>query len=380
MFTVKKIIIATPYFPPQMNNRADYAYHLAKELRVLGIGVKIITLWKNKACGAKLTGGIDMYCVPHKKLPGEINFVMPNNYKSILKEIEEYNPQCVLTLDFHERLSLLVAKASAKLRIPCVCVNHLSRPMSHKNKLVDRFIKKREIKTLMLSKKYRAVFAGAGYVQTEYLRQIKAVPRFEIPYGAEVETLPLPLMKRQMGIDDRAVVFLIKPNGDYTKVRMIADALDEISGYSGQETVLLVAGEAPKKNDFDKRSVVFAGKVSHEDDISLKFGCDVYVHFTKDDPLHLDLLEAGIFERAALVIKGAGEAFPVIENGFDGIVCDGSIESLKSDLQKLRVHSKLRRELGENFKKKVELRYNWQQSALALIDAVWELNGARRHG
>ncbi len=380
MFSVKRIIIATPYFPPTINNRANYSYHLAKELRALGIKVKVITLWKKDACGAKAMGGIDMYCVPYKKVLGCVNFVMPNHYKEIAKEIEEYEPQCVISIDYHERLSLLVAKAASKERIPCVVINHLSQPLSHKNNLIDKFIKKREIKMLMLGKKYRAVFAGAGYAQTEYLRKIKAVPRFEIPYGAETEIMPLPLMKKQMGINQNAIMYLLKPNGDYNKVRKIADALDEISGYSGQETVLAVVGEAPKKNEFSKNTVIFTGNVSPEDDISLKYGCDVYIHFAEGDPLHTDLLEAGIFGTAALAVKQAGEVFPIIEDGNDGLVCQESQDSLKAALQKLRVHSKLRRELGENFKKKVELRYNWQQSALALIDAVWELNGARRHG
>jgi glycosyltransferase involved in cell wall biosynthesis len=380
MFTVKRIIIATSFFPPTINRRANYSYRLAKELRALGIEVKIITLWKKDACGAKATGGIEMYCVPHKKLFGEVRWIPPKHYKSILKEIEEYNPECVVTMDYYERLSLLTAKAAKAAGIPCVTVNHLNKPLSHKNKMVDKLLKKHEIRTLMLSKKHRAVFAGAGFAQTEYLKRVKAVPRFEIPYGAETEVMPLPLMKKKMGISDSAIMYLLKPKSDFSKVSVISEALNEISGYNGPETVLVVVGAPPKANGYDKKKVIFTGKLSHEDDISIKYGCDVYVHFAKDDPLHLDLLEAGLFGRAALCVVQEDDVFAIIKDGFDGLIADMSGESLKAALQKLRVHKKLRGELGENLKNKVELQYNWQQSALALIDAVWELNGARRHG
>jgi glycosyltransferase involved in cell wall biosynthesis len=244
--------------------------------------------------------------------------------------------------------------------------------------LLDKFIKRYEIKTLMLNKKHRAVFAGAGAAQTEYLRHMKAVPRFEIPCGVDTEIMPLPLMKKKLGINDNTVMYLIKPHGDFDKVKVVADALNDIGEFSGPDTVLAVVGAAPKRNEFDKRKVVFTGEISLEEDIAYKYGCDVYVHFAKGDSLHVDLLEAGLFGKASVSITDG--AFPVIENNYDGIISSLDDESLKAALQKLRLHKKLRSELGENFKRKVELKYNWQQSALALIDAVWELNGARRHG
>jgi glycosyltransferase involved in cell wall biosynthesis len=62
------------------------------------------------------------------------------------------------------------------------------------------------------------------------------------------------------------------------------------------------------------------------------------------------------------------------------LIVGDDIEQIKAALQKLRLHTKLRAELGAKLKNDVELKHSWSQSALALVDAVWELCGGRRRG
>ncbi len=379
MFAVKKIAIITSYFPPNDEMGGNYAYHLSKELLGMDVKVKVITLWKNESCGQKRLDTLDLACIPAKKVMNKFLNVKRKYYKTVVKEIQDFKPDCVVTMDYYRRLSFYGAKAAKELGIPCLTINHLSKPLSDKNKLINHFLKRYEIRMLHLHKKFRAVFAGAGQSQAQHLRYMNAVSRYEIPYGIDTHIAALPAAKKKMGIKSDTLLFALKQGEAAQNTQTIISAVKEISGFSGPDIALAVIGEKPKGMDIDEADVIFTGKISKEQELSIKYGCDVYVYFVKKYSLHRDLMEAGLLSSVAVCVLTEDELkFSMIKNLEDGIIVGNDIDEIKAVLQKLRLHTKLRAELSEKLKNNMELKHNWGQSALALVDAVWELNGGRR--
>ena len=377
-FTVKKIAIVSSFFPPSDESAADYSYYLAKELKILGIDVKIITSWNNQACGAKTIDGFELACIPSKRLMKRFFYVSSKYYKNVKSEIEKFAPDCVLVNDYVRRLSFLGAKAAREVDIACIAVNHLTNRLSHKTKLADKLLKKYEHWMLRRFKKRRVVFAGSGRPQTEHLKKMGAVPRYEIPYGIEPDMIPLPAAKKRLGVNAEDILYVME-GGDQADTRKAIQALDEIRGFNGPKIRLAVIGAKPA-GEWDE-SVIFTGDISAEDVISIKADCDVYIHFVKPDSIGLGLMEAALMSRAAVCILTEPDyPFEMAHDMKSALIVGDDIEQIKAALQKLRLHTKLRVELGAKLKNDVELKHSWSQSALALVDAVWELCGGRRRG
>ncbi len=377
-FTVKKIAIVSSFFPPSDESAADYSYYLAKELKILGIDVKIITSWNNKACGAKTIDGFSLACIPSKRLMKRFFHISPKYYKNVKTEIEEFAPDCVVVNDYVRRLSFFGAKAAREADIACIAVNHLTNKLSHKVRFADTLLKKYEQWMLRRFKKRRAVFAGSGKPQIEHLKSMGAVPRYEIPYGIESDVIPLPAAKKRMGVNTQDILYVME-SGDDADTRKAIKALDEIRTFNGPKIRLAVIGTKPA-GEWDE-SVIFTGDISAEDVISIKADCDVYIHFVKPDSIGRGLMEAALMARAAVcVLPEPDYPFELAHDLQSALVVDDDMDKIKAALQKLRLHTKLRGELGAKLKTEVELKHAWSQSALALVDAVWELCGGRRRG
>ena len=378
MFTVRKIAIVTSLFPPSDHNVAVYSYYLAKELTGMGIKVKVITSWKNEACGTKAIDGVPVACIPAKKLFNRFFFISGKYYKDVAREIEEFAPDLVAVNDYVERLSLFGAKAAAALEIPCLAINHLTAPVSHRIKPLDWAYKRYERKMLHLFKKHRAVFAGASGPQTEHLKKMGAMPRYEIPYGIEADMLPLPAAKSKLGVGEGAILCVMEGD-DAKEMQKILGALRGVKEFNGPEITLVVTGKKKKDMPDACEGVFYTGEIPQEEKISLKYGCDIYIHFAKRDSFGFGLLEAGLMSCAVLCVLPEEEfGFDTVKNLDTGLVVSGGEDEIMAALQKLRLHTKLRRELAGRLKCDIELKHGWNQGALALVDAAWALNGGRR--
>ena len=380
MFTVRKIAIVTSLFPPSDERVALYSYYLAKELTGMGIEVKVITSWKNLACGTKTVDGFALACIPAKKLLGSFYYISGKYYKDVAQELKDFAPDLVAVNDYVERLSFFAAKAALAQETPCIAINHLTAPVSHSFKPLDRLYKRYEHKMLHLFKKNRVVFAGASRPQSEHLKKMGAVPRYEIPYGVEKDVLPLPAERRKLGVGENEILCVME-GGHTEDVRRIEGALQGIKEYNGPRVLLAAIGEKPKDDKETGDGTMYTGELSREEDMSLKYGCDIYIHFAAREETELSLLEAGLMSCAALCIMPEGEyEFTTVRHLESGLVARDDAEEIMAALQKLRLHTKLRREFAEKLKSDIELKHGWNQGALALMDAAWELNGGRRRG
>ena len=153
--------------------------------------------------------------------------------------------------------------------------------------------------------------------------------------------LPLPAAKRKLGVGDGDILCLMK--AALPRRAKIIEAMEGIRAFSGPRTVLAVIGEKPGDMDANAQDVFLPRAVSREEDMALKYGCDIYIYFAKRDSLELPLLEAGLMSCAAVCILPEGEfKFNTVVNLETGLVVSCDLEEIKAALQKLRLHTKLR--------------------------------------
>lgn len=381
MFTVKRIAIVSSFFPPSDMVAAGYSYYLAKELSSIGVKVKVFTTWSNESCGAKRMDNLDVSCIPQKKVLNRFYNVKRKHYKTILNEIKEFDPDCVCTNDYYRKLSLFAAKAARELNIPCISINHLSKPLTAKNRIMNYFINRYEVRALHLNKKYRVVFAGTSAAKCEHLRKMNAVSRYEIPDGIDTDIDPLPSARRSLGIDKSDIVFAINLDENFVDIQKAISAFKEIGKYTGPKSALIILGEKPKKYKEDTSGVIFTGKVTKEDELAIKYTSDIYISFITSSSSYKDIMEVGLLKTSVICTLLEDDIkFSLIRDKENGILIKDDASLRVAAMQKLRLHTKLRGELSNKLKDEIEQKYNWGQSALALIDAVWELNGGRRRG
>jgi glycosyltransferase involved in cell wall biosynthesis len=83
----------------------------------------------------------------------------------------------------------------------------------------------------------------------------------------------------------------------------------------------------------------------------------------------IKIFEYGIMGKAVVAIE-TKPVQEVMENGKDGLLVNGNKESLHRELDRLVKNDSLRKELGENFRKKVQEHYTWDIASANILEQL----------
>lgn len=222
-------------------------------------------------------------------------------------------------------------------------------------------------------------FAGTSHAQNEWLKNLKINAKFTISDAIEIEDIPAPGMRRKINIPSDAIVYCADLN-------MISECYDDIieafkmaSKWSGQQMYLVLSGKLQNIHKHEDDRIIYTDILPREDKLSLYDAANVYITTHKNTQgLSHNTLEAGMCSCCVICISQGGQSQIIKDDSMGFVLQSGDVEKLAVLMQKLRNHKELRKKSGEKLKNEVLLRYNWNQSALSLIDAVCLLNDNRR--
>lgn len=154
--------------------------------------------------------------------------------------------------------------------------------------------------------------------------------------------------------------------------------LEAIKNLKRSDIVLLIVGygderknleEYAKANGIEKQ-VSFLGKVPFDEAISILKITDIFVNPSYNEGLPTSVLEAGTCKKA-IIATNVGGTPEIITDKQSGIIIEShSSKAIKSALEDLLDNAEKRRIFGENARKEIEQKFNWENSVTAYLKEI----------
>lgn len=379
MYTVHKIAIITTFYPPHIGKEARFTYYLAKELTRLGIEICVITTGENKTIKERKVDGVQVVYLPSKRHNERFIYPRFRNKKEIHNIITKFKPDCVVLNDYYRMLSYFGAKSATSLNIHTILISHITGHVQIKNKVIAWVFRKYERMMINRLRKKPIDFAGTSIEQNDWLRKEKLSPKYVITDAVDTDMIPIPGMRRKLGIKQEEVIICLSQEIVSSNLDEVVNAFSLLNSWSGPKTYLVVYGGKRQSRKYKNLDIIFVGDLAREDRLSLLEDSDIYLTINeKGRGLPIDILEAGICNNAVICINRSGRCLVIDDDSIGFVVRQGNKEVLTERMQKLRLRSNFRRKMSEKLRGNIELKYNWNQSALALIDAISEQKTIRR--
>lgn len=285
------------------------------------------------------------------------------------KELKKGDYEIVHVTAFPFALCRQVWKACTTLKKPFVCTPliHFEDP-GHKNPLLWETLKDAA-----------AVIACSNYEKEGMMKMgIHPSKIHMIPMGIRLEEwneTDGKRFKQKYRLEGEKIV-LFAGTKNYNKGAIhLLDAVEKITTEMGEVTLVSLGLSTEewkkKKNSLRQIHLLDLGYVSEEEKRDAFEACDLFVMPSRYDSFGIVYLEA--WQCGKPVIGARVGAIPeVIEEGEDGLLVEfGNTDQLASVILDLLKNDHLRKRLGENGRRKVAERFNWQKN-IGRIEEVFE--------
>jgi glycosyltransferase involved in cell wall biosynthesis len=372
----KRIVIFSAFYEPHLGGVERYVKELSFALQENDTEIIIVTSDTDNIGFFENNNSIDIFRLKHSffidgRLP------LPKSL-SELKKTEEiilkFNPDIIILNMRIYPLMLFGAYLAKKNSIPLILIDHVSGYFHF-----DSFIKSK------LSIFYEKVF-------TYYLK--KRVDSF---YGVSEKVNS---WLKNFGIESKGIIYNgVNENPEYnpnfnietfniikSKFTIIfAGRLIEEKGinvlckayekFRNHDTQLIVCGDGPLLEQLKKENtnedIIFTGKISHKDVISLLKMSDVAVIPSfYPEGLPTIILEAGI-SHCAVLTTDSGGAKEVIINNYNGTIIEKKSEDSIADNLEILYNDRSRlNNYSENLHNTVKDKFTWRIIADSLINEI----------
>jgi glycosyltransferase involved in cell wall biosynthesis len=299
-----------------------------------------------------------------------VSFVSVGPYLSNLrKEFQNERYETIHVTPFPFALVYLVWRACKALRVPFICSPfvHFEDPR-FKNPLLWKVL---EDATFVIActhyEKERMIRMGIGPSKIHL-----------IPMGInsnEWETADGERFRRKYGLKRKKLVLFAGPKGYDKGALHLLNAVERLR--QKIEDLVLVSIGLPtrmwrrKKRTLAESNLLDLGYINEEEKKDAFAACDIFVLPSRFDSFGIVYLEAW---RCGKPVIGAkiGAISEVIEENRDGFLVEfGDVEQLTSKMLYLLNHPDLCKEMGENGRRKVVERFNWEKN-IEIVENVFE--------
>lgn len=383
--TTLKILDFSPYYPPHTGGLEKYAEELHQNLAKNNCYITVfISRIPKSAPKEELRSNIKIvrypafdiiFCYP---LPCIWKKEFWNQWKKINKTKFDI---AVSTVRFFVQplMALFFAK---KHKIPLLHIEHCSDYVKNKffismlSRIVDmtigRFVLTHADKIITPSQ------SAAKFVNILSGKKSSVIYR-GMPY-AEIDAIPAHTALRQQLKNKKIIAFV----GRLIYGKGIIHLLEAINLLKRSDIFLFIAGDGPemknlreyvKKNNLLKY-VNFLGNIPFNEAISILKIADIVVNPSYNEGLPTSILEAGACRRAIIATDVGGTREIIAPNQSGIIIKPYSTKEVRNALEELLDNSELRDRLGENARKEIEQKFNWENT---IVDYLNEMELLRKN-
>lgn len=223
-------------------------------------------------------------------------------------------------------------------------------------------------------KKAKAICA-TSYTIKEYLKPVTNRKVEVIPFGVDVDVF----CKKDVNsifINNELVIGTIKSLEKIYNIDILIHSFFEIkTKYPSKKIKLLIVGVGSEKQNLVElvnklnlsEEVIFAGRIPHNKIADYFNMLDVMVNISNYESFGVSVIEAMACQNA-VVATNTGGLKEIIENENYGTLIEvGNIEQTTQAIEKYLLDENLRKSVGNNARKKVIEKYNWQDNLQQMI-------------
>ncbi|MFH1545572.1 MAG: glycosyltransferase family 4 protein [archaeon] len=367
-----KIAQVVSPFPPYFGGVGNVAYNNSIELARRGYEVEVFT--------SNFPRNVS-FIYPKEIKVNRLNYIFNFGNATLSPGILKINDFDLIHLHlpyhFGGELASLVSRTR---KIPLVATYQMDVIgegwLKYFFKLHEKFFLK-----AILNNAEKIIVSSMDYAMNSNFRELfekRKKDLVEVPNGVDSNkfkpNLNMDNLKKKLGIENERIILFVGALDKAHYFKGVEVLLKGFSGIKEKNIKLILVGEGNLKDYYMKRAgelgikknVFFAGRVSNEELPYYYNLCDFLVLPSTDrgEAFGLVLVEAMSCGKAVIASNLPGIR-SVVENGKNGFLAEAKNEmDLTEKMEKLIEDNKLRKKLGENGRKKVLERYDWERIAL----------------
>jgi len=368
---MKKILDFSAYYPPHIGGAEKYVEELHQNLVKNGFQVTVFTSRIPKSAPKKeMQPGITIIRYPALEII--FNYPLPcfwqkefwQEWKNLSQNQYDLTVS-VVRFFISSWLALLFAK---KKKIPLIHIEHCSDYVKNKpvvsliSRTVDmtagRFILTHADKIITPSQ------SAAKFVNILSGKKSSVIYR-GMPY-AEIDAIPAKTDLRQQLRYKKIITYV----GRLIHGKGIIHLIEAIHLLNRPDVVTFIIGDGPERKNLEEyvknnkleQKVKFIGSVPFKEVIGILKVTDILVNPSYNEGLPTSILEAGVCRRA-IIATNVGGTTEIITHNHSGIIIKPySTKEIMVALEELLGSSELRNRLGENARKEIEQKFNWENT------------------
>lgn len=367
----KCIAIFSAYMPPHVGGIERYVDNLSKKLVEKGYNVIIVTSNLDSSDNVinknnKIIIKLPIYNLFKDRYP----IYKFKAFKLMSNILSNYNIDAIIVNTRFHLVSHIGAKYGKKKSIPVYLIEHGSNYVTLDNKFIDFFANRYEDFLTFKIKRKIIGFYGVSNVASNWLRRFKikasgtwynSIDTDQKLYKKEkhdgINFMYAGRLINQKGVENILIAFL-KLQKKYANINLyIAGSGAELSRY---------------KDSYGCNRIVFLGKLTYEELLTYYAKTDVFIYPPLwPEGLPSSILEAGL-NKCAIIATNQGGITEIVENEKNGLIVDGTSDSIECAMEKLLKNEKYLNKLALKMYATVNKVFSWDVTVEKILFDIFK--------
>ncbi|MFA7252993.1 MAG: glycosyltransferase family 4 protein [Patescibacteria group bacterium] len=365
-----KLIVFSPYFYPHTGGLENYCLEISNRLARLGHAVTVVASKFDNEPAEETLNSIRVIRLESKNiLRGTFPYPILNRQNHlVLTKLFRDKPDKIVTNTRFFPLTLIALIYSKKFKVPSI---HIEHGTCHP-KLVNTG-------TRLLAKFYDYTLGRLVFLLADrHLAISKAAADFSKRLGGKKVKVVYNSVDSNVFLSQRktasnfiGIIFI----GRLIEAKGVQDLIRALKKIKNDKLRLTIVGEGNYRNELadlatDDARITFLGEKSFSEIKTILAENDIFVNPSYSEGLPTSLLEAGA-SGLAVIASNTGGTDEIIDNGKNGFLFEpGKQEELVASMKRLVENSNLRKMFGQEIKKTIEDKFDWDHNILALEKEV----------
>ncbi len=376
---MRRILIASAYYPPHMGGVERYTENLARKLAELGNEVVIVTSSNSERTdGATSVEGVSLIEIPSVSLMNDrfpIIKPTPSAFRTFHRIMELPISNIIINTRYYP-ICHFACRVASKKRIRPVLIDHSSGYLSTKKSPLGYLMRLYERLSTKIVSRSKPVACAVSNRSLKWIESLGFSPHSVVPnsidsiaYRASASVID---WNSELNISPDA--FVVAYAGRLIEEKGVMKAIEAIDGIPEEKIHLIIAGSGPLNatvSNAQNERIHFVGRLSESDMSSLLHYASCFLMPSEyPEGMPTVLLEAAAQECAIVVSDCAGASDVIPESNYGTVLPDCSIASIQKAVLTYFENPNILLEHSRNVHDLVSSRFTWSQTALNLYRNV----------